>query len=103
MHGPLKPQWVIIKGALSIILDPATLTCTSGTETPISLVIGLPGKLKVNKDGTGSSIVCPRLISQSNMEDFGEPPQAMQRKSAVRCWESAVRISKMPFDFSTPS
>ena len=55
---------------------PAIFTCAVATATPISRVIGSPGILNVNRDGTGSSIVCPNRRIQSNIPDFGYPPHA---------------------------
>ena len=57
-------------------------TVASGTETPINSVIGFFGILKVNKEGTGSIMVWPKFFIQSNCDDFGKPPQAIQIKSA---------------------
>ena len=90
--GPLNPQCVIRRGPTSWSLLPTILTTVFSTLMPISLVIELPGMLNVNKEGTGSSIECPDLMSHSNIDDFGNPPQATHTKSETTRLESESEI-----------
>ena len=55
--GPLIPQCVISSGPCDDNFVPLIFTVALSATTPISSVMLLPGILKVNKEGTGSSIV----------------------------------------------
>ncbi len=55
--GPLIPQCVISKGPWEDNLVPLIFTTAFSATTPINSVILLPGRLNVNKEGTGSSMV----------------------------------------------
>ncbi len=52
-------------------------TETGSATTPINLVIGSFGILNVNKEGTGSSILCPSSRSHLKPSGRGLPPVAM--------------------------
>ena len=76
-EGPLIPQWVISKGPSDFNLVPCMEVLVSFTTIPISFVMSSLGILKVKREGTGSSILCPNFSSHSNPVLLGEPPVAI--------------------------
>ena len=72
--GPLIPQCVTNNGPSDWSLVPCIFTMVFSTTIPINSFTVSFGILKVNKDGTGSSILCPKCSNHLSPERLGEPP-----------------------------